>query len=150
MAATNFSVPRGHHFASMGDSPRSASGSDLGCFQILPLQWVSEYVRYFFVCYLRVENLFSTALISSVHKHTGLQSRCSGGLSSQCRTPRLQSLVWGWTPHSVGRTSAVVIILRFVGCLPKVVCLDSVCVSLFLPVFLWFLLYVFSHGKFFC
>ena len=51
MAATNFSVPRGHPFASMGDSPRSASGSDLGCFQILPLQWVSRVCE-IFLCVL--------------------------------------------------------------------------------------------------
>lgn len=151
MAGTNFSVPRGHPFASVGDSPGSAGGSDLGCFQILPLHWFSEYMRFFGVLFKRRVSVSysppSLPCTSIPAFKAGVLGACPHGAGPPgCR-------VWcgAWTPHSLGRTSAIVIILWFVGCLPRVVCLDSVCVLLhLLPVLLWFLLSIFSHGNFFC
>lgn len=111
MAGTNFSVPRGHPFASVGDSPRSAGGSDLRCFQILPLHWFSEYMRFFCVLFKRrVSVSYSppSLLCTSIPAFkAGVLGACPHGAGPPgCR-------VWcgAWTPHSLGRTSAIVIIL---------------------------------------
>ena len=58
---------------------------------------------------------------------------------------------WGahcgaWTPHSLERTSAIVIILLFVSQLPRDVGLDYTLSQFFLPISLWFL-YIFSCGR---
>ena len=43
------------------------------------------------------------------------KGRDSGGSCSQCKTLGLRSLIWDQTPSSLERTSAIVIILLFVG-----------------------------------
>ena len=47
--------------SSLGDSARSASGSDQVPFKFLPLHWALEHER-LCVCHLRVKSLFSIAL----------------------------------------------------------------------------------------
>ena len=55
---------------------------------------------------------------------------------------------WGLkTPHSLRRTSAIVIILPFVGLPPRGVGLDYTVSLPLLPVSLWFLLYIFCCRK---
>ena len=48
--------------------------------------------------------------------------------------------------HSFKRTSAVVIILPFVGHEPGIMGLDSTTSLPFLPISFWFLIYIFSYG----
>lgn len=49
----------------------------------------------------------------------------SWGLSFQCRTTGLGCLMWGLAPHSLIRTSAIVIFRLFVGLPPRGTDLDS-------------------------
>ena len=50
-------------------------------------------------------------------------------------------------PHSLGRISAIVIILLFRGCLPRDVGLNYTASRPLLSVLLWFFLYIFRCGK---
>ena len=81
--------------ASLGGSLRSASGSDQAPLRLLPLCWEAKLVR-FWACPLRAESLFSLALwFSQTQDFLVFKAKCSEGLSSWWRTPRLGSLVWG-------------------------------------------------------
>ena len=82
--------------------------------QINRWHWDSQCER-FCVCPLRVESLFPVALGVSL---LDVKVRYSGGSSSCCRSPWLGSLMWGQTPHCLGRTSAAVTFLLFVGIQP--------------------------------
>ena len=66
--------------------------------------------------------------------------RYSGGSSSCCRSPWLGSLMWGQTPHSLGRTSTAVTFLLFVGlqpggCRAWLCCLSAPPTQFFLCIF---------------
>ena len=82
---------------------------------------------------------------------TCLQTRHSWDWSSQCRRTLLGMGDGGaqcgsQTPHSLGRTSAAVLIVSLVGCLTGIWVLTRL---LLLPVLLCFLLYILSCGKLF-
>ena len=112
--------------ASLGSSPRLASGSDpASCLSNYCLCAGSQCVR-FCEYPLIVKSCFLQPPLALLYKSlVGLQSRCFGDSSSQCRTPGLGSLMWGSDLRfSWRRTSAFVIILLFVGCLPRGVGLD--------------------------
>ena len=83
--------------------------------KLLPLHWVSECVRF---CRhpLRAESLFPTALQLS-HRQIPLafKARRPGGLVFLVWDPQAGEPDVGLGPHSLGRTSAIVIILLFVG-----------------------------------
>ena len=75
-------------------------------FKLLLLTWVPECVR-FCVCPLRVESLFPTTLWL-FEALLAFKDKCFGGSSSEHRTPRLGSLMWGsGLSHSCEITSVV-------------------------------------------
>ena len=117
--------------ASLGGSLRSASGSDP--LKSLLLPWVSEYVR-FCECPLRVESISYIPLALPKASPAGLQSQMFWGLVFLMQDP----LAWGvwrgaWTPCFLGKTSAIIIILLFVGCPPRGMGLDYTPISTSLP-----------------
>lgn len=88
-------------------------------FKWLLLPWVPAHVR-FCGSPLRVEFLFSTTLWLSWNKPCWpFKAKCSGGSSSQCRTPGLGTQCEAQIPRFSGTTSATVIILLFVGHPPQ-------------------------------
>ena len=83
--------------ASLGDSPRWASGSDPGSFQFT-VCWVSKCVR-LRMHSLRVESLFLQPSCSpTIEAALAFKAGCSGGSSSQCSTPRLERPMRGLDP----------------------------------------------------
>lgn len=60
-----------------------------------------------------------------------LQFSCWG--TCQCRSPGWGAQCGAWTPHSLGRTSMIVIILPLVGCWPRLVGPDIPCLHPFYP-----------------
>ena len=104
--------------------------------------------------------IYFPQLLGLLKVDLAFKARCSGA-----HLPGAGLLSWGaWrgpqTPYSLGRTSAIVIILAFVVCPLRVVGLDCTVPPPLLPGPLWFLLYIFScrrsflvdfsHQKFFC
>ena len=88
-------------------------------FKLLILCWYSEHVR-FCANPLRVESLFLTALQSScTQAPLSFKAWCSGACLPNARPPGWGTRCGAQTLHSLGRTSAVVIILLFVGHLAK-------------------------------
>ena len=121
MAATSVYVPKG---SSRGLLPlqealqRQQVGLTQAPFKQLPLSWNSEHVR-FSQCPLGAESLFPTALWPScMQVLLAFKAKCSGGSCSWHRTPGLGNLTWGSDPSLLGWTSAIVIILPFMGHLP--------------------------------
>ena len=78
---------------------------------------------------------------------TGLQSQHSGGLSSQCRTPGLRSLIWGPELSLLGENPCSCDYTLVCGMPTGGVGLDYTVSPPLLPVSLWFLLYIFSCEK---
>lgn len=122
-----------------GDFSRSASRSGSGSFQLLLLPWVLECMR-FCVCPLWAESLFLIVLWVSWKEAHRLWK--PDFLSS--------SPPGAWygaqTPHSLGRTFAILIILPFVDHTPRGVGLEHITT---LPLSLCFLLCIFSYKRFF-
>ena len=88
---------------------------------------------------------------SPVCKHSGFQSQMFGCLSSQCRTSGWRAWCKVWIPCFLGRTTAIVIIILFMGCLPGGFGLDYTMSVPLQPILLWFLPYIFICRKsFFC
>lgn len=82
----------------------------------------------FCVCPLKTQSLFPTALwLSCTQALLAFKARCSESSSSWCKTPGWASYCGTWSPHSLGRTSAVVITLLFWGHLPRDV--DLICTA---------------------
>ena len=146
MAATSVCAPRvsSRCLLPLQQTQRSAGGSDPGSFQITASS-LGLRACGFCVCPLRVKSLFLTALwlspkqaplafkpnILGVH----LPGAGLSGWGAQCGAQ---------TPHSLERTSAVVIILPFVCHPPGGTGLDYTKSSCLLPISLWFLLFIFS------
>lgn len=86
----------------------------LAPFKLLPLCWVSEYVR-FWKHLLRAVSVSYSLPAFLYANFTGFQSQTFEDLSSWCGTPRLESLMWGLDPNSLGRISAIMTVLLFVG-----------------------------------
>ena len=101
-------------------------------FRLLLLPWVLEHVR-LYVYPSRVESLFPTDCGSPQNKTPGLQSQTFWGLVFLLQTPGLGSPMWSLDPLILGRTSALVIILFFVGHVPGSVGLDCIVSLLLLP-----------------
>ena len=98
-------------------------------FKLLPLHWVSEHVR-FCMCPLRVESQFSIAAwLSHMLALQIFKARCSGDCSSWFRT------LWAHFTCSLGRISAIVIILSLVVHLPSSVGLDYTTSLPLLPIY---------------
>ena len=100
-------------------------GLTQAAFKLLPLHWVLERVRYFCVPFKSgVSVSYSPPCLpyaSPLAFKAGILGTC---------LPSVGPPGWGvwcgaWIPNSLGRTSAIVIMLPFVGYLPKDVCLDS-------------------------
>lgn len=116
-------------------------------FKMLLLPWILECVR---VCVspLRAETGFYRPLTLLEVYPIGLQIQMFGDLTFWCRTFRLGILMWGSEASFFwGKTSLIVIILPFVGCLPGGTDLDSTLSLLLLPILLWFLIYIFSYRR---
>ena len=114
-------------------------------FKSLPLCLVSDHVR-FCMHPLRAMSLFPTSLQLS-----HMQAPMPDILGAKHFYAGF--LGWGvwcvaWTLHSLGRTSAI-IMLSFVGCLLRAMCLDYTISPPLPPLLLWFLIYIFSWGKYF-
>ena len=101
--------------AGPGGCPRAASESDPGFVQIV----VSELGLK--VCeILRVPCLSGVSIsyrpLTLLNASCTFKARCPGGLSSWCPDPHSWEAWYGsWTLHSLGRSSAIVTILLFVG-----------------------------------
>lgn len=138
------SVPRGKSQlppASLGGSARSTSDSDPGSFQItasalgleilhVPFKWIH--------CFLQTFNS-PKCLPHWPSKSDLLEDACLPGAGSLARGAQYGPQ----TCHSLAGLSAVVIILSFVGCLPRDVNIDSATSLLLLSVLL-LLLYIFG------
>ena len=134
--------------ASLGDSSRSAGGSDPGSFQITVSALVSGVCEILCVP-LRVESLFPTALGSP----EGKPCWPSKPNVLVARLPSAGCQGWGapcgvQTPCSLGRISAVVILLLYVGCPPGGLGLEYTATLPLLLILLWFFLYIFSCRSF--
>ena len=83
---------------------------------LLPLCWDSEHTRFLNVPF---KNGISDSCKPSALPYTqallAFKAKYSGGLSSQCRIPNVKAWCMGQTPHSLERTSAIVIVLPFMG-----------------------------------
>ena len=106
----------------------------------LHLPLVSEHVR-FCVCPLRIQSVshIHVALLKVIP--TGSQ-----GLIFLVQSPGPGGSVRTQTRHSLRRTSAVITILQFLGCLPGSMGLDYTVSLPLLLISLWFL-YIFSCGR---
>lgn len=92
-----------------------SSRFDKSPIKLLPPHWVPEHVR-FCIYPLRVKSLFSLAFwYSWNYLMVTFKFTCIECLSSLCRTPRLGAWHGDWDSHSFRGTSAIVIILPFVG-----------------------------------
>ena len=102
-----------------------------------------------FACTLQAQSLFPKALpLSHMQTWLAFKARCLGTHFPSKGPLGLGDLCGAWTPHSLWRTSAIVIILLFVGHLARTVGLDyTMSLPPTPPVSLWFLLYIFSCGK---
>ena len=149
MAATSISVPRGASVASClsGGPPRSVEGSDPGTFQINTSVLgvgVCEVLHVPFksgVCFLQPSG-------SPILKpHWSSKQDILGASLPNAGPPGWVVWCGAWTPCSLCRNSAIVIILPFVGCLPGGVGLAYTVSLPLLSVSLWFLLYIFSGRK---
>ena len=98
-------------------------------FNLFLLLWVSEHVR-FWVLPLGKESPFPAALWLSWKQALLALKQYSRGSSSQSSTLGLQSSSGAQTPHSLGRSSVIVILFPFVVCLPRSVGLAFYCVSI--------------------
>ena len=152
MAATGGFVPRGIPVTSY-ISERLLQDHQVGLtsapFRLLPLHWVLEHIR---VCVhpLRVKSFLQSSGSSNTSP-CGLQSQLFSEVVFPVQdTQTGEPDVGLGPPHSLGRTSEIVIILLFVNCQPRVIGLDDTTSLLLLTILLWFLLYVFSCGNFFC
>ena len=81
-------------------SPRSASESDWNPFKLLPLHWVSEWVR-FCTCLLGVESLLPTALWFSC-RQVPLTFKVRHSCHPSYRIPRLGSSMWSLNTSLLG------------------------------------------------
>ena len=131
--------------ASFGGSPRSVSRSDPGSFHITAFALGPRVCKILCVPFKsEVSTSYSPLTLAKVSP-ASLQSQTFWGLSSQCRTPKAgESQCEAQTPRSLGRTSAIFIILLFVGHLHGSMGLDCTVSLSLLPLLLWFLLYIFS------
>ena len=144
MAAASVCVPRGHQLPPA--SPWSTSGFDADSLQItasvLGLALCETYcVPFKSLCFLDSSGspMHKPCCLSKPH----ILEPCFPGAGP----PGWEAWCRAQTPHSSGRTSAVVIILPFVGCLPGG-CGSDHRVSLpSLTISLWLLLCIFSCGK---
>ena len=136
--------------ASPGGSPRSACCSDPGFFQMTASALVPE------ACEILCVPFGSGVFIS--YSPLALLKASPACLQSQMfwrnHLPGAVPLGWGaqfgsQTPCFFGRTSAIVIILPFVGYPPRGVGLDCTTFPPVLSVSLWLLLYIFSCARYF-
>ena len=98
---------------------------------------------------IRAESLFPTALLALLYASPGCPSKPD---VLGAHLPSAGPLSWGAQYRaqmlcSLGRTSAIVIILLSVGRLTREVGLDYTMSPPLLPISLWFLIYIFSCGK---
>ena len=114
--------------------------------RLLPC-WYSECVRFLHASFKNRVSVSYSHPALLFWNHLTFKGRHSDGSSPQSRTSRLGSLMWHSDPWLLWRTSALVITLLFVGCLPESIGLGYTTSSPFLPVLLWFLLYIFSCEK---
>ena len=132
--------------ASPGGSSRSASVSDPGFSQITASVLGLGACEILFMPFK--SNLFPvTLLFSSTPAPLSSKPDVLGAHDSEAGSPGWKTQCGAWTPGSLGRTSAIVIILPFVDYLLKGVGLNSTTSLLLLPVLLQFLPYFFSCGK---
>ena len=88
-------------------------------FILFPLHLFSGCVRCC-VCLLRAESLFPTALrLSCMQALLDFKATCSRSSSSWSSTPVGKACCGALTPYPLGRTSAIMIILPFMGCLSQ-------------------------------
>ena len=109
---------------------------------LLPLCWDSEHTRFLNVL---LNNNISDSCKPSARPYTqallAFKAKYSGGFSFQCRIPNLKAWCRAPTPHSLGRTSVIVIVLPFMGHLWGD-SLDCTASPSLLPISLWILLYI--------
>ena len=122
--------------ASLEGSPKLVNMSDPRFFQIIASMLGFEVCGIFFMPLKKKWNLFPRALCLSFT--TAFTACCSGSSNSWYKTSGLGSTTWDFGPLLLGGTSAVVIVLRFVGCLSVSVGLDYSASLPFLPISLCF------------
>ena len=101
--------------AGPGDCPRAASESDPGFFQIVASELGLTMCEILHVPCLSGVSI-SYRPLALLNASCTFKGRYSGGLSSWCQDPHDWEAWYGsWTHHSLGRTSAIVTILLFIG-----------------------------------
>ena len=116
-------------------------------FKLLPLLYISKHVN---LCIPFKSGVFISHNPLSLLKVSpaGLQSQTFWGLALLRQDPRAGEPAVGLRPFSsLGRSSAVVIILPFVDCPARHMGLDYTTSVPFLPILLRFLPYIFGCGR---
>lgn len=132
---------------SLGDSARSENRFDSGSFQIAVPVWDLKSVI-LYILPLGLESLFPIALwLSLTWVPLVLKAKYSGDFSSQVKTSKLRSSIWGSDPPV--RSSMTVMFLPFVGHQSGGEGPDYTTSAPLLPVSLWSLLSVFRLWKIF-
>ena len=106
--------------ASAGDPPTLAGRSgSVSCGVTATFPWVLVHTL-LCVCHPRVESLFPPVMSKSCNQiPLAFKVPFSGDSSSHCRTPRLESLMWGSEPSLKWVDSCGIIVLQFVSCSPR-------------------------------
>ena len=136
-----FQLPPG----SLWDSPKSVSGSDPFSFQFTASVPGHRACEVFKALWKQTHSYSPSALpYASV---TDFQNKMSGSHFSMTGSMDWGALWRTWAPCSLERTSAIVIILLYVSCLPGCVSFDYTESLSLLPFSLWFLLHISACGK---
>ena len=122
-------------------------------FKLLLWPWVSRVYDILFAPFT-VESLFPKtpwisqkyAMLAFKAKHSGVGGACLPGAGS----PGWEIPCETQTPPSVGRASAIVMVAKFVGQLPRVTVTVYTMSLVLFPVSHWFLLYIFSCKDHLC
>ena len=126
---------------SLGGSPRSAAASDPGCFQIIASALGPGACEILYAP-LRVESTSHGPLTLPKLSPASSQGQWLWGLIFLVQTPGLRSLMQGSELSLLWENLYTVVIHHFVGCPPGF--WDFIKDLPFLPVSVWFLLYVFN------
>ena len=82
-----------------------------------PSPWVLVHIK-FYLCPPRMESLFPPVLWKSCNS-LAFKVRFHRDFWSLCQIPRLGSLMWGSEPSQQWENFFSIIVLQFVGCLPR-------------------------------
>ena len=150
MAYTSVYVPsvrNSHPPASPGDSPRTTGRSGPGSCHLIAFALATSVYEILCAPFKSEVSISPTPVGFPKLAPLAFKAKCSGVSFSQCRTPRLGSLMWGSELSLLWENLCNITILQFVGCLPRDMGFDYIASPPLLLVSFWFLLYVFSYRR---